>query len=124
MEDEASLLELTRKFLPGIGYKVLDAGSGEAAIRIAEQFNEHIDLVLTDVILPGMNGRETMRRIKKIRSGANVLYVSGYIHDAFADDDAPPENAVLEKLFTFDQLAAKIHELLSQTKPRTCSTAN
>ena len=119
VEDEASLLELTRKFLESIGYKVLEAGSGEAAIRIAERFNDRIDMILTDVIMPGLNGRETTRRIKELRPGISVLYVSGYIHDAFADDEPlPPDNAILEKPFTFDQLAAKIHALLSQREPQ------
>ena len=126
VEDEASLLELTRKFLQDTGYKVLDAGSGEAAIRIAEQFNERIDLLLTDVVLPGLNGRKTARRIKELRPGINVLYVSGYIHDAFEDDDAPlpPDNALLEKPFTFDQLAARVQAFFSQPKPQADSAAN
>lgn len=123
VEDEASLLELTRKFLEGIGYKVLDAGSGEAAIRIAEQSNERIDLLLTDVVMPGLNGRQTARRITELRPGISVLYVSGYFHDAFEDDEAPlpPDSAILEKPFTFDQLAAKIHPLLTQPKARASS---
>lgn len=126
VEDEASLLELTRKFLQDIGYKVLDASNGEDAIQIAEQFNDRIDLVLTDVVLPGINGREATRRIKQLRPGISVLYISGYIHDAFAGDDEPlpPDHQALEKPFTFDQLAAKINTLLSQPKLRADSAAN
>lgn len=80
----APLCALTREFLHKLGYQVLEAEHGEDGIRVAGEFPGPIHLLLTDVIMPGMNGPEMASQIKPGRSSMKVLYVSGYTHDAFA----------------------------------------
>ena len=118
VEDEPALRELAREFLGRQGYKVLDCANGEAAIEVAKKFGEGIDLVLSDLVLTGMNGREAARQIKEMRPGIKTLYVSGYAYDALAEDEVlPADEAILEKPFTFEQLAARIREVLSRPIP-------
>jgi two-component system, cell cycle sensor histidine kinase and response regulator CckA len=77
-EDEANLRYLARQFLEKQGYKVLEAADGAAAMQIAVAHEGVIHLLLTDVIMPGMNGRELAQRISEIRPQTKVLYMSGY----------------------------------------------
>ncbi|HYH01000.1 MAG TPA: PAS domain S-box protein [Terriglobales bacterium] len=114
VEDEASLRELIVHVLKRWGYTVLEAQDGAEAIGCAEKHGGPIDLLLTDVVMPGMRGWEVTERIQRIRPDVKVLYISGY-----ADDLVPgrsridPEAAFLQKPFTPDALANKVREVLT-----------
>ena len=117
VEDQPHLLELSREFLQRLSYRVLTASSGEEAIEVARRFGDEIDLLLTDVVMPGINGRQLALELRKTRSSMKVLYVSGFTDEAF-DQDASLANGevLLEKPFELEELARKIREMLGQMR--------
>lgn len=116
VEDEGPIRTLTREFLEGLGYQVLAAAEGEEALRIAEQFTGRIDLLLTDVVMPSMTGRELARQLLPLRKAMKVLYISGFVDDVLARQGLSNRDEwFLEKPFAFDDLAAKIRAVLSGT---------
>lgn len=112
VEDQAPLLHLERNFLERLGYKVLPAGHPEEAIRICREFSGVIHLLLTDVVMPGMNGRELARQLCAQRPDLRVLYVSGFADQAFEESGMPAAVEVLEKPFAFEELESKLREIL------------
>ncbi|HET9183384.1 MAG TPA: PAS domain S-box protein [Candidatus Angelobacter sp.] len=115
VEDQPHLLELSREFLQRLNYKVLPASSGEEGIEVARQFAGEIDLLLTDVVMPGINGRQLALELKKMRSSIKVLYVSGFTDEVFENAGSPEtRDALLEKPFQLEELARKIRELLDR----------
>lgn len=125
VEDEASLRTLTREFLQGLGYDVLAAADGEEALRTAAQHHGQIDLLLTDVIMPGMSGQEIARQLVPLRAGIKVLFISGYVDDVLAGEGIThPEQSFLEKPFSFEDLAQKIREVLKGGDTRSAQDAN
>ena len=121
VEDEESVRELVRVTLASRGYKVLEAENGECGLRIADDFKERIDILITDVVMPGMGGRELAKRLLSLRPGINVLYLSGYTEDAVVTQGTlGPGTAFLQKPFTLQNLAKKVREvLLSHSTPAT-----
>jgi two-component system cell cycle sensor histidine kinase/response regulator CckA len=114
VDDVASLREMMRGFLDKLGYNVLEAADGEEAVQKARDFRGRIDLLLTDVKMTGMTGREAADDIRRLRSDIKVLYISGYIEDAFEKEEAAgPNDVLLEKPFTFEELAARVRAVLS-----------
>jgi two-component system cell cycle sensor histidine kinase/response regulator CckA len=107
VEDEPSLRELVRDVLGERGFCVLDAGDGAAALRRAE--GRHVDVLLTDLRMPGMSGRELAERMLGGRPHLSVLFMSGYSGDT---GPLPPDAAFLAKPFTDAQLLAAIGKLL------------
>jgi len=122
VEDEESVRELVRLTLASRGYKVLEAENGESGLHIAESHKDKIDILITDVVMPGMGGRELARTLLSLRPGISVLYLSGYTEDAVITRGAPgPATAFLQKPFTLQNLARKVREVLrgrSATAPR------
>jgi len=120
VEDEESVRELVRLTLASRGYKVIEAENGECGLRIAEAFKEHIDILITDVVMPGMGGRELARKLLSLRPGISVLYLSGYTEDAVVTQGAlGPNTAFLQKPFTLQNLAKKVREVLrSKSAPQ------
>ncbi len=117
VEDEESVRELVHVTLVSRGYKVLEAENGEAGLRIAEACREHIDILITDVVMPGIGGRELAKRLMALRPGISVLYLSGYTEDAVVTHGAlGPSTAFLQKPFTLQNLAKKVREVL-RAKP-------
>jgi PAS domain S-box-containing protein len=113
VEDEAGVRALVRKFLERSGYSVVEASSGDEALKEAEKFPGHIDLLLTDVVLPRMSGSELARRLVDARKDTRVLYMSGYTDDAIVHHGVLSAGAAfLQKPFTADALARKIREIL------------
>lgn len=113
VEDEPELRSLARAFLEARGYTVLEAGNGEAAIRASHLHPSPIHLLLTDVIMPGMNGRELAEQLTSDRPGIRVLYMSGYIENAIGRNGTlDPQTNLLEKPFTSATLARKVREVL------------
>ncbi len=119
VEDEESVRELVRLTLASRGYQVLEAENGECGLRIAESFKEHIDILITDVVMPGIGGRELARKLLLLRPAISVLYLSGYTEDAVVTRGAVgPRTAFLQKPFTLQNLAKKVREvLLSRSAP-------
>ena len=112
VEDQSQLRNLTREFLQGLGYNVLDAGFPGEAIQIAQQFTGKIDLLLTDVVMPGMNGRELARQLRPFYANMGVLYVSGFADETLGKHTSDANDAFLAKPFVLQELATKIRELL------------
>jgi two-component system, cell cycle sensor histidine kinase and response regulator CckA len=118
-EDELGVRELVKQTLEQLGYRVLEAADGYEALRVVEQHASHIHLLLTDVIMPLMNGHELATRLLSVRPGTKVLYMSGYANDelAFHGIDRP-EIAFIQKPFTASELAEKVDTLLSVSAER------
>ena len=81
VEDEAAVRMLTVKLLRRYGYKVLESGSGEYCLNVLRSHDGPLDLLLSDVVLPGMNGRELYGEVKTLIPEVKVLYMSGYSED-------------------------------------------
>ena len=113
VEDEDSVRELVRETLAIRGYRVLEADNGEAGLRVAEQHGDEIDILITDVVMPGMGGRELAKRLMAMRPKIGVLYLSGYTEDAIVNHGALDSGtAFLQKPFTLQKLAQKVREVL------------
>jgi PAS domain S-box-containing protein len=113
VEDETGIRALVRKILERQGYRVLDAPQADVAIKLCEEHQGAIQLVITDVIMPEMGGREMVERLAEIRPGIKVLYVSGYtddpqVHAAHISQGS----AFLQKPFTLGALLDKVREVL------------
>jgi nitrogen-specific signal transduction histidine kinase/ActR/RegA family two-component response regulator len=115
VEDDEMVRALTMKTLSGYGYRVLEAESPERALELAAEQGNGIDMLLTDVIMPGMNGRELYDRLSGIYPGLRVLYMSGYTGNIIFDHGISDEEInFLEKPFTATGLGAKIRAVLDK----------
>ena len=113
VEDEPSILELTIRLLQQLGYNAMAANGPEEAIQLARGYNGNIDLLLTDVIMPQMNGRDLAERILALHTGARCLYMSGYTADIISHHGALDEGTrFLQKPFTSRDLAKRVREAL------------
>ncbi len=115
VEDETGIRELACEFLQRQGYKVLHGVDGNEALRIAEGHEDLIHLLVTDMAMPNLGGKELADRLQKVRPEIKVLFMSGYPdHEAFAGGDIGVQAAVLQKPFSLDTLAHKVRTLLDQ----------
>jgi PAS domain S-box-containing protein len=122
VEDEVTLRELVRHYLQNQGYIVLEAPSSEKALQISNSHPGPIHLLLTDVIMPGMNGRELAQRISSERSDLKVLYMSGYTENAIGHNGLLEAGIrLLQKPFTLPALKAKVREVLDTHTPQEVS---
>jgi PAS domain S-box-containing protein len=112
VEDEEVVRNLARRILRDSGYDVIEAGSGEEALRLAGECLGRIDLLLTDVVMPGMNGRELADRLAQIRPGTRVVFMSGYTEDVILQRGVSGDRAFLAKPFTPPMLARSVREAL------------
>jgi signal transduction histidine kinase len=116
VEDQEMVRRLAREILQMNGYTVLEAHNGRDALDMLEKQNGSIDLLLTDVVMPQMNGRQLAQHLKQRLPGLKVLFMSGYIDDPVAFQDAlDSTSALLEKPFTPEALACKVRELLDRS---------
>ncbi len=114
VEDEEILLHLATRVLEGIGYAVLAAGTPEAAIGLAEGHPGSIDLLVTDLVLPEMNGHELADRISGLRPGIRRMFMSGYSADVVARRGMLSQGvSFLQKPFSIADFAAKVAEALA-----------
>jgi PAS domain S-box-containing protein len=119
VEDEEHLRRLARESLANQGYNVIDAADGTAAIRLSHAHNGPIHLLLTDVIMPGMNGRELANQISPSRPEMKVLYMSGYTENHIGHNGTLDEGiTLLQKPFTLPALKAKVREVLDTPLPQ------
>ena len=113
VEDEDSVRQLVRETLEARGYRVLEASNGQTALTVSANHPAPIHLVITDVVMPGLNGHELVRQIEPARPGIKVLYLSGYAQDAFSTPlSADAQKTFLQKPFTLQSLARKVREIL------------
>jgi CheY-like chemotaxis protein len=118
VEDEAPIRELTRELLEGLGYGVLCAEGGEAALAAAERHSGPIDLVLADVVMPGMEAPDLVARLRETRPTTRALYVSGHSGPKLAShgfDEGHPD--FLPKPFGQELLARRVREILDRPPP-------
>jgi PAS domain S-box-containing protein len=114
VEDDDAVRELTTTMLRGHGYNVLDAGNGQEACRVAKAHTGRIHLLLTDVVMPGMNGKELSKLLLELYPQLKVLLMSGYAENVIARRGVlDSEVAFIQKPFTSDSLAGKIRQLLA-----------
>jgi len=112
-EDEDGVRSLTREFLNGAGYTVLEAATGDLAAELARQHPGPIDLLLTDVIMPGMSGRELAEHLATGRPATRIIYMSGYTDDTiFSRGSLTAGALLLQKPFARDTLLRKIRGVL------------
>jgi CheY-like chemotaxis protein len=118
VEDEPDLRELTRMVLAEKGYTVVEARNAEDAERLAESQGTNIHLLLTDVIMPGLSGRELAKRILARHPSMRVLYMSGYTYNVIAQGGTLERGvAFLPKPFTPSGLVEKVREVLDAVLP-------
>lgn len=118
VEDEKAVLRLMQKILEQMGFRVLTANTPGKAITLAEQHPQGIDLLVTDVVMPEMNGRDLANRLHTLIPGIRVLFMSGYtpnivINRGILDEDV----CVIQKPFSRKELAAKVKEALGRQYP-------
>jgi PAS domain S-box-containing protein len=117
-EDEPDLRELLSNLLRMNGYRVLAAKDGESAIVIAKSHNGPIELLLTDIVMPKMNGVEAAQKIRSLRPDVRIIYMTGYAEEAFLLTKTVDEDVLLEKPIAPAILFDKIRELLDQSPRR------
>jgi PAS domain S-box-containing protein len=119
VEDEENLRRLARQSLETQGYRVIDAPDGASAMKISQAHKGPIHLLLTDVIMPGMNGRELANQISPSRPEMRVLYMSGYTENHIGHNGTLDEGiTLLQKPFTLPALKAKVREVLDTPLPQ------
>ena len=113
VEDESVVLEMAKKMLEGLGYNVLFPPSPAEALRLAAQHTGPIHLLLTDVIMPEMNGKDLAQKLKKVQPDMKCLYMSGYTADVIAHRGMlDPGVHFISKPFSILDLSAKVREAL------------
>jgi CheY-like chemotaxis protein len=114
VEDEAASLSLAQTMLESFGYRVLAAGSPFAAIQLAESGDQTIELLITDVVMPGMNGRQVHDVLAGKRPGLKTLFMSGYPAEVIARQGVLHDGVnFIQKPFTRNELGAKVREILN-----------
>jgi len=116
VEDEPQVRQLTDRLLRGLGYRLLTAESGEAALALAEESGEPIDLLVTDVVMPGIGGGVLASELRQSRPDLKVLYISGYAKDSEAIERAlRAGDSFLPKPFTLAEMAGKVRAVLERS---------
>jgi signal transduction histidine kinase len=114
VDDEASIREYLKLFLTTLGYRVLLARDGREAIQVFQQKGQGVDLVLIDVIMPNINGKEAARELRKMKTGIKIIFTSGYPYDLIKERNLQDDNAqLLMKPVTPTDLARKIRAALN-----------
>ncbi len=114
VEDEPNVRRIARRILERNGYTVLEAANGTEALRVLERRQEPIALVLTDLVMPEMGGRELASRLRIVSPTSRVLFMSGYTEDAVLRQSVmEPGSVFLDKPFTFETLIRKVREALA-----------
>ncbi len=113
VEDDPAVRDLAVRVLESHGYHVLHAGCGPDALLLSEQYDGQIDLLLTDVVMPHMNGRQLSDKFRSQRPGTPVLYISGYADsNILRHGKLPPGMAFLSKPFAVEELIQRVRRLL------------
>jgi CheY-like chemotaxis protein len=115
IDDEEMILDVGSQMLSNLGYTVMSAQDGNAGIEMYRQNSEKIDLVILDIIMPDIGGKETFEQLLKINNDVNVLLSSGYSLDDHANEIMEKGcKGFIQKPFTMGELSAKINEILKE----------
>ncbi|MBW2096731.1 MAG: response regulator, partial [Deltaproteobacteria bacterium] len=115
VEDDQALLNLAEQMLGEYGYCVLLARDGEEALKVENEYSDAIHLLLTDVVMPGMDGRNLAEKMQSKRPDMKVLFMSGYTDNAIAHHGVLDTGlSFIQKPFTAPSLARKVREVLDQ----------
>ncbi|HEY3481798.1 MAG TPA: response regulator [Streptomyces sp.] len=118
VDDEAQVRNLARDILVGAGYRVLEAEDGESALRIAEEHSGAIHVVLTDVMMPGINGKQLGDRLLALYPDIKTIFMSGRAAEVISDAGVLiPVDAFVAKPFTVERLLNKVRERLEYRSP-------
>jgi CheY-like chemotaxis protein len=118
VEDEDQIRAVARNILASAGYRVLEARAPLEALSISEQHTDGIDLLLTDVVMPGMNGRLVAERVRAMRPGIRILFMSGYTDDTILHHGILEMGvAFIQKPLTPDALTRKVRQVLDDALP-------
>ncbi len=116
VEDEPDIRDFVGEVLTAWGYTVLEARDGEDALRVVDEYREPLQMVLTDVVMPKLGGRELVTRLLARHPHLGVLYMSGYTDDVLRARGVLEAGAILlAKPFTPQQLVAKVRQVLDAT---------
>jgi DNA-binding NtrC family response regulator len=114
VDDEQMVRRLAARMLTSLGYRIIEADSGLAAVRVLQRMAQRISAVVTDVAMPGIGGRQLGDTIAQCWPQVRVLYMSGFPAQRMVNEGAlDPSQPFLQKPFTSEQLGRKIRELLS-----------
>ena len=116
VEDDPAVRTLVSRMLATRGYEIVDAADGEQAIEQFDARERPIELVISDLMMRGLNGRETIDRIRRIEPTTKALFMSGYTNDTIiqSGDGLPPGTSFIQKPFSGDKLATLVRELLDR----------
>jgi two-component system cell cycle sensor histidine kinase/response regulator CckA len=115
VEDEDAVRSFGARALRNKGYTVLEANSGEAAVTLLEEETPDVDLVITDVVMPKLDGPGLVQHIRQATPDIKVIFISGYTEDAFRKSLGEDEHIhFLPKPFSLKQLAGKVKEVLEE----------
>jgi two-component system cell cycle sensor histidine kinase/response regulator CckA len=118
VDDEVQVRNLARDILAGAGYRVLEAEDGENALRIAEEHQGAIHVLLTDVMMPGINGKQLGDRLLALRPDIKTIFMSGRAAEVISDAGVLiPVDAFVAKPFTVERLLNKVRERLEYRSP-------
>ncbi|MEJ2636082.1 MAG: response regulator [Calditrichia bacterium] len=116
VEDEEDVRTLIHEILKSTGYEVLEAGSADEAINFCRNQNNSVNLILTDVIMPKMNGPELVKKCAEFRKDLKILYLSGYTNNTIINHGVLETGvAFLQKPFTAENLLNKVWEALNSS---------
>ena len=118
VEDEQPIRTMTRQYLEGLGYTVLEAANGEEALNIFKEHQDSVALIVTDIIMPGIRGDDLVREIRKKQPKIGAVLISGFMDVGRLDD----ESSVLEKPFAFPELGRCVESTLVRTKSLKCAS--
>jgi CheY-like chemotaxis protein len=117
-DDEAQVRSLARDILLSAGYRVLEAEDGEQALHLAEEHSGAIHVLLTDLIMPGINGKELADRLAAARTDTKMIFMSGRASEVISDAGVVvPIDAFLAKPFTAERLLNKVRERIEHCSP-------
>jgi len=116
VEDDETVRFVEREILSDAGFNILEAECGEEALKICEEYEGRLRLVITDVVMPGMNGRELVRALDEKYPDMKAIYVSGYTRDVIkSEGDLEPGAAFVQKPFSADFLLEEVKKILKQS---------
>ena len=112
VEDEDAVRMFASRALKNKGYKVYEANSGEAALAVFKKIENELDLLISDVVMPIMDGPTLVRKIRETNTKLKVIFISGYAEDAFEKTPGEDDFHFLPKPFSLRQLAEQVKEVL------------
>jgi len=114
VEDEVALRQVTCEYLRSKGYEVIEAGNGEIALDLCKSHQKPIDVLITDVVMPGKSGPAVAKAVSEGRPALHTIFISGYTDRNLGPELLGPNVAFFQKPFSLDELARKIHSMLNR----------